>query len=63
MKHSQPSSILTPYHPDIEKAIEEVLERIEIDEWAKQALEDHKNGDTYTSDEIRKEILSERSWD
>jgi len=32
MKHSQPSSILTPYHPDIEKAIEDALKRIEIDE-------------------------------
>ncbi len=59
MKHSQPSSILTPYHPDIEKAIEDALKRIEIDEWAKQAIEDHKKGKTYSSDEIRNEMLSE----
>ncbi len=59
MKHSQPSSILTPYHPDIERAIEDAIEKLEIEQSAREAIENHKKWLTCTSDDIRREIKSE----
>lgn len=58
MNHSKPKSILTPYHPEIEKAIEEALYNIQLQESWKEALEDYKKWNTFKSEEIRKDILS-----
>lgn len=56
MKHSQPSSILAPYHPEIEKAIEIALKNIELQQSGLQAIDDYKNKKTYGSKKLRKII-------
>jgi len=44
MNHSKPKSILAPYHPEIEKAVEEALYNIKLQkEWEEALLEYKKS--------------------
>jgi len=56
MNRSQPKSLCVPYHPEVEKAIENALEHIELQKAIKEGLTDFKQGNTFSSNEIRAEI-------